>query len=510
MTMPDDTRRLTLPKVEAFSSTLRTTFVNIGFFAALLLMIPAVASQFSGNAVVIDPIAVPKALAARGLTPDVAANRLWDGLQSFAETASIARATIIAVPDSQLVEFSLPDTGISIDSILLQLRQFFGQHETRIAGEIVCETADCAPAGQRLRLRVIRGTSEVVDLPPIGEKAEADYFHDAAAGIFDVLDPFVSIAARALTDPQSAATRARRLALSGHPDAKWAHNLLGDIARKAGDQPAAIADYQAALALDPTFSLARINLARALAAAGDFTAADQSIADVATRDPRADGLAEAQAEIALTRNDREQAIVHYRQAAALDPLDPDLLARLGELELELDRTAEAIGHLEEALDLDPGHADALRLLGTAYRDDGDLAAAERLFQDWADYVPDSIEAHLALAEIQVERGHLEDAATHYDRVVALAPDEVAYARARGEVLLALGRYAQAVDGLSPFADAEMPDPAAVLLLARVQQAFDRPERAMLRYRQFRALAPEAPERAEVDAILAELESGKLQ
>ncbi len=498
--------RLTLPKVEAFSSTLRTTFLNIGFFAAMLMLIPAVASQFSARAVVIDPIAVPAALADRGLTPEVAANRLWDGLQDFAETASVARATIIAVPDSQLVEFSLPDAGISIDSIFTQLRQFFGQHETRIAGEIVCETADCAPAGQRLRLRVIRGTAEIVELPPIGDRPEADYFRDAAAGIFDVLDPFVAIAARAITDPEGAATRARRLALSGHPDAKWAHNLLGDIERDIGTPAGAIAAYEAALALDPAFTLARINLARAHAMAGEYDAADRGLAELRAREPLAEGLAEALGEVALARGDREAAIAHYLAAAERDPLDPALLVRAGELELALGRADAAIGHLEEALDLDPGHAEALELLGGAYRNDGDLAAAERLFQDWADYVPTSAPAHLALAEIQVERGDFEDAAEHYDRVVALAPDDQSATIARGRVLLELGRYAQAVDSLTPLADAQAPNPAAVLLLAQVQQAFGRPERAILRYRQFRALAPDAPERPEVDAVLLELES----
>ena len=79
-------RPLSLTGIEAMSSTIRTMFINVGFFAAMLLLIPAIASQFSANAVVIEPIAVPEALAARGLTPEVAANRLWDSLQDFAST----------------------------------------------------------------------------------------------------------------------------------------------------------------------------------------------------------------------------------------------------------------------------------------------------------------------------------------------------------------------------------------------------------------------------------------
>lgn len=502
MTEPSP-RMLSLAGIEALSSTIRTMFINIGFFAAMLLLIPAVASQFSTSAVVIEPIAVPSALAKRGITPEVAANRLWDGLQDFARTASVARSTIVAIPDSQRVEFSLPDTGISIDSVSKQVRQFFGLYETHIAGEIICDTPDCAPSGQRLRLRIIRATTDIVDLPPIGDRSEPDYFREAAAGVFDTLDPFVAIAARAITDPEGAATRARRLALGGHPDAKWAHNLLGDIARKADDTEAAIADYRAALSLDAGFNIARINLARALADSGDFAGADATLAEAAALEPQAATLPTARAEIALAKGDRMGAVAAFLDAAALAPVDPVPLVRAGELELLEGQSQAGMAHLEEALDLDPGQPDALRLLGEAYRGDGDLAAAERLFQDWADYVPESPQAHLALAELLVERKDLKGAAEHYDRLVSLDPANLAYATARTEVLLELGRYAQAVDGLTPFADAESPDPAAVLLLAQVQQAAGRNERAAERYRQYLAL-PDIPARAEAEAALAAL------
>ena len=500
--MSDQPTTGALPRIEALSSTLRTMFINIGFFAAVLLLIPAVASQFSTTTVVIEPIAVPQALTDRGLTAEVAANRLWDGLQDFARTASLARSTIVAIPNSQRVEFSLPDTGISIDSVAKQVRQFFGIYETHIAGEIICDTTDCAPAGLRLRLRVIRGTTEVFDLPPIGDRSEPDYFRDAAAGVFDVLDPFVAVAARAITDPEGATARARRLAVGDQPDAKWAHNLLGDITRNAGDPDAAILDYRAALTLDDNFNLARLGLARALAANGDLAAADETISLAETRAPQLAGLPEAKAEIALARGDKAAAATQYLIAAERSPVDPDPLAKAGELELAMGQTEMAIGHLGEALDLDPGHPEALRLLGGAYRTDGDLAAAERLFEDWADYVPGSADAQLALAELLVEREDLQSAADHYDRLVALAPDNADFALARAQVMLDLSLYPQAVDGLTPFADADTPNAAAVLLLARVQQAAGRNDKAAERYRQYLALVPDAPEKTEIEAALA--------
>ena len=148
---------------------------------------------------------------------------------------------------------------------------------------------------------------------------------------------------------------------------------------------------------------------------------------------------------------------------------------------------------------------SIRRRWSAYRADGDLAAAERLFKDWADYAPDSQAAHLALAELLVERDDKAGAAARYARLATLDPANLAYATTRAQLLLDLGLYAQAVDSLTPFADAEAPEPSAVLLLAKIQQAAGRSERAAERYRQFLAIAPDAPERADVEAALATLD-----
>lgn len=497
-------RLLSLPGLESVSARLRTAFINIGFFAATLLLIPSIASQFTRTAVIVDPIAVPQVLIDRGMTPDVVANRVWDGLQEFSGTARLARATIVAIPDSQLVEFSLPDTGISINSLFKQIRQFFGLYETRITGEIICDTRDCVPTGLLLRLRVKRTDTEIIDLPTIGRRPEADYFRDAAAGVFDILDPFVAIAALSLTDPEEAALRARHFSLSGHADAKWAHNLLGDMARQAGDLPAAMVDYQAALALDPAFDIARINLALAQAGLGDFDAAALSLADAQARGASGTELPKARAELALAMGNPSLAITHLLAATQRDPLDAPLLAHIGDLELQIGRRDEAIGHLREALALDPGEASALRLLGQTFRAEGDLAAAQGVFRDWADYVPTSVEAHLSLAELLTERNDPEAAASAYARAIALDPANVAIILAQARTMLALGRYAQAVDGLTPLADAEPADPAALLLLAQVQDQAGRLPLAAIRYRQYLDLVPEGPEAETTRTRLAEM------
>jgi tetratricopeptide (TPR) repeat protein len=432
-----------LPKLESITTTLRTMVINIGFIAVFILMLPSVASQFTRNQVVIEPIVVPAAIASQGLKPDVVANRLWDGLTAFAADASVARASVVTIPNSQVVQFSLPTAGFSIDSLFAQVRQFLGIFETRISGELVCATPDCAREGLKLRLRVTKGSAEVIDLPPMGGRSERDYFREAAAGVFSVLDPFVAIAAMAETEPLRATVLARQLVRSGHPDAKWAHNLIGDIAFSNGDIETAAAEFRAALAIDPAFSIAEANLGFALLALGDVDAARAAFTAVEARDPNGVESAEGFAAIALAAGSLKEAVSLFVVAAQRDPLEPEHLVQAGQYAFEAGDIESAETHLRDALAIDPGDSNALRILGDHYLRTGRRPAAEKLYRDWADYDPDSAPARFALGNVRLASRDYQGALAYYDEAVALGDTTPETQAARAEALRGLGRTAEA-------------------------------------------------------------------
>lgn len=483
---------LGLTKLDASLSTLRTMIVNIGFFIAMILLIPTMGAQIVRNSIVIEPIGVPEALADRGLTSAVAANRVWDGLQDFSETAAIARQSFVAVPDSQLVEFALPGSGLSVDAIVKQLRQFFGSQETRIAGEIICQTSDCAPEGQRLRLRVIGRSVEIIDLPPLGTTPVPVYFREAAAGIYEVLDPLIGAAARAVTDPEGAIARARRIASTGGPDARWAHVLLGDTALSQDRGEDAKADYLAALADDPAFVEARIGLVRASLALGQNEDARAALSQLPTEGDKAAVIIRLQSDLAASEGDLDGAQQLARAAAEADPLAPTPLVHLGALALEAGQVEDARAAFREALAIDPGYGAALRALGEMHRAEGDLEAAEALVRDWADYAPDDGEALRALIAVRLEREDFEGTAEAYSKLVeltALTPDE---AMERAHVLQRLKRYAEAGDAILALADATPPLLEAVLLLAQLHDEAGRAVKARPLYERYLTLGTELP------------------
>lgn len=490
--MSEDSGGLGLTRLDASLSTLRTMIVNIGFFIAMILLIPTMGAQIVRNPIVIEPIAVPEALTDRGLTSAVAANRVWDGLQDFAEAADIARQSFVAVPDSQLVEFALPGSGLSVDAIVKQLRQFFGSQETRIAGEIICQTSDCAPEGQRLRLRVIGRSIEVIDLPPMGGTPVPVYFREAAAGIYDVLDPLIGAAARAVTDPEGAIARARRIAATDGPDARWAHVLLGDIALSQGDGEEGKAHYLAALQEDPAFIEARIGLARAALALGQTGDARTTLSQLPGEGDKAELILRLKSDLAEAEGDLDGARDFARAAADANPLSPAPLVRLGQLALAAGQPDQARTAFREALAIDPGYGAALQALGEMHRAEGDLDAAEALVRDWADYAPEDGNALRALIAVRLEREKFEGAAEAYGKLAALEPLDAESAMERARVLQKLKRYAEAGDAIAAFAQATPPLPEAVLLLAQLHDEAGRAAKAKPLYELYLTLGTELP------------------
>jgi tetratricopeptide (TPR) repeat protein len=498
------TKGLSLTRLDAMLTTLRTMMVNIGFFGAMVMLVPAFGAQVLRNPVIIEPIAVPEALADRGLTATVAANRVWDGLQDFTRSADLARQTLVAVPDSQLGEFTLPGSTLSIDAVFRQLRQFVGVQETRITGEIICQTSDCAPEGQRLRLRIVGNEAEIIDMPPMGTTPPALYFREAAGAVFDVLDPLVAAAARSISDPEGAAARAQRIAAVGGPDTAWAEALLGDIALAGGDVTGARTRYEAALLHDAALNQARLGLARAALAAGELESAEATLANLSATGDLAVETLLLRSDIALARGDLAGAERTARDAAEADAVSPQPLIRLARVARLRGDVDAAKASFAEALAIEPGAPEALEPLGDLYRAEGNLASVETIISDWAEFAPESAAALLALVRIRVERADLPGAADAYARLAALAPLTLEQSLDHAGIVARIGRYAQAADILLPFVEANPARPEAVMALARLHEEAGRHDKALSLYERYLQLGPDMPDQAEAENAIARL------
>jgi tetratricopeptide (TPR) repeat protein len=439
--------RFSLAGFDTWSTTVRSIFLNALFLVAVIIVFPVLVSQFRRDEVVIEPIAVPEALSKEGLTADVAASRVWDGLQDVTAKAKTSKASISAVPQSRRVEFSFPDSGFSIESLIFHVRRLFNAYETRISGEFVCADEACSRSGLRLRLRVVRDTVEIIDLPPIGDQAERQYFADAASSIMATLDPFIAIAADAEKEPLRATTLARRLIRSHHKDAKWAYNLVGLIRYNANDLPAAIEDFRAAISLDAGFLPARLNLGNVLRVSGDLDGGQAEFSEVHSRDPTNALAVEGFSDIAMARKQPDEGIKFLVEAADLDPENPRYYSKAGKIELDRGRKEQGVSLLRRSLELDPGYLVAFAYLASMYLGDGNYEEAEKVFRDAADYSPQNAEAQAQDANLLALLHKWDAAAERYDRARTIEPGNASYWLEYARCLQALGKQKEALEAL---------------------------------------------------------------
>jgi tetratricopeptide (TPR) repeat protein len=180
----------------------------------------------------------------------------------------------------------------------------------------------------------------------------------------------------------------------------------------------AIAVFDRALALDPSYALAHAGTAEA------YLRRYQQVAS----EPRF--LAEARASA--------------RRAVELDDGLTAVQLTMGLVHVAAGEHAEAIRRFTRALELDPHSADVHRELANAYEAAGRLAEAEATYLRAIQLRPDSWAAYKDLAIFHYRRGRMAEALDGFKRVVELTPDNYGGYANLGGTYFALGNSAEAL------------------------------------------------------------------
>jgi tetratricopeptide (TPR) repeat protein len=275
-------------------------------------------------------------------------------------------------------------------------------------------------------------------------------------------DPVVAVLGALLNDgPLDAAAQAH------------AHVVRGRRLEAAGQEDAALAEFDRAIALVPRNAAARFHRGRAHLRAGRPDEAVRDL-DVAVRLDPLDARALSQRGEAHRRAGRfDEAVADFTAALALDPGQVRSLGSRGQVHQQAGRFDEAVADFTAALALDPGYVWALGCRGRSHRQAGrydqavaDLTAALALRPGhaWAlaergkthrlagrpDEAVADLGAALALAPdyrwALVERGiaHLEadrpvEAEEDFTAALALAPDDLWALVGRSRARAAAGR-----------------------------------------------------------------------
>jgi len=225
---------------------------------------------------------------------------------------------------------------------------------------------------------------------------------------------------------------------------------LGHIARARGDHAAALAQFEAALQVDPDHAGALTECGNELLALAELDDAERAFRRVLDRTPAAFGALAGLGHTARARGDRAAALAAFQAAAAAYPDNPDLA-------LEAATELRALGRLAEAGAIYEGFADAatgfgaLVSLGHLARQRGDRAAALSRFEQARALQPRHVGVWLEIATELADLGRLAAAEAALQEVLALAPQTVAaqlrlghLARRRGDRAAALACFAGVV------------------------------------------------------------------
>ncbi len=270
---------------------------------------------------------------------------------------------------------------------------------------------------------------------------------------------------------------------------KVAHVNLGAAlaARKRLDE--AVAQYQKALEIDPTYAKAYSSLGLALAARGRPDEALAQYRKALEMDPGDTDAYRNLAKALDSRGRSSEAIALLRQAVQLRPDDAEARNDLGAALGQTGNLDEATGQLEQALKLNSRYAEAHYNLGKVLVDGGRFDEALAHFQQAVVIKPDYANAHHNLGSLLMAQGRLAEAGDQYRKALQVAPNDADTHYSLGNVLIGLGQLDEAISHYRKALEIK-PDSARVHnALGVISAAGGRFDEALAHYQQARKIEP---------------------
>lgn len=204
-----------------------------------------------------------------------------------------------------------------------------------------------------------------------------------------------------------------------------AHFNLADFLRAEGRVPEAIAHYEEALRLAPSYAEAHNNLGLTLLAGGDVAGAIGHF-ELAVKFRASDAEAHYNLGMALARTRREaEAVPHFEAALRLRPDYAEAHNNLGNTLLQMRRLPEAVEQYEAALRLRDELPEAHYNLGNVLAQLGRWPDAVAHFERALRFTPQDADTHFALANALSRLGDTAGAVRHYEETLRLDPGNAA-------------------------------------------------------------------------------------
>ena len=297
-------------------------------------------------------------------------------------------------------------------------------------------------------------------------------------------------------DEEAAAARLREV-LAQDPGIVDAHQMLGNVAARAGRPAEAVGHFRDALALDPEHRAALFGLAAAYRAEGREEEALVGFRRLLALNPRDAKAALATAELLVAPGERGEALAVLEAAAEGGSPPAVVLNQLGELLALEGRSAEARRRFEAATAANPEFALPRFNLAVLLEEAGDAAGAAERYREAIERAPRYHQAQFNLGRLYARMGDRAGAEGLLAAALESDPDLVQAYHHLGKLLMERGELARAEElvraGLARDPDGRA-GPLGWYVLADLLNRTGRPAEAAEAARRGRALEAAARDR----------------
>lgn len=217
-------------------------------------------------------------------------------------------------------------------------------------------------------------------------------------------------------------------ALEVEPRCVLAHYYIGDLRMTWGDPQAAVESFRQALAINPAYLPARLDMANALT---QLAIEDQAYVNqaktayekVLALDPKQPEAYSNLGYLSARRQDFQSAAADYKKVLLLDSHYPHASLNLGICLYRLGNIQEASVCLKEAVSEEPKSATAHCFLGLVLNRQQKWGAASKELAEAVQLDPGNRESHYAWAEALRQIGRTQEAAAQLSTVERIQTDD---------------------------------------------------------------------------------------
>jgi putative PEP-CTERM system TPR-repeat lipoprotein len=276
------------------------------------------------------------------------------------------------------------------------------------------------------------------------------------------------------------------------PDNPQVQNMKGAVYMVKGDLANARAGFEKALALQPAFMPAVINLARLDLQDKKPDAARQRFEKVLEKDKNNIEAMGALAELALVQKKPEEATAWYEKASNVNPDAVGPAVKLGMHYLRINQGPKALTLARKLQTTNPTNAEVLELLGQAQVVNKDAPGALETYSKLVNVLPKSARAHMRLAGAHLLNKNEAAAADDLKRAVELQPNYVPARVVQVDMALRGGRPDEALNIARELQKAEPKSAAGYAIEGDVLMAQKKPAQALPAYEKALSMS-KAPE-----------------